>query len=443
MDNNTRLSTKMGRTITPKKIIIPIFNRATLARCGSVVRELSLRQQYEVVLVVSNSLLWKEFDASAEYIKANSDRIRVENIELNYKPSLDGMSRTAGEITSRFSEFFTKERPDLVIAIADRFETLPMATAAAYLNIPLAHIQGGEVTNNIDDRVRHAVTKLSDYHFCCTRLAKQYLIAMGEDDSRVFHFGCPSLDIIKDIGIQRKGKASYKRSEIICIFHPETDNVEDAYHQTEIVIKAVMEFCLTYSCTVQWYMPNPDPGRTEIIELLDNALKRFDPVMKKAPNLSPTDFLRSLNRCSVIVGNTSCIFREASYLGVPAVNIGDRQGLRERSWNVYDADYEHNEIIEAMKIQMNKKAFKRSFLYGAGQAGFNIASQIDALQLSRKPSLSYPLWVDYRGDHFQMKRYRKHKLRKTDNTKLIPPIKITLKNKRIFDKVTDKEIVFK
>ena len=385
---------------------MPIFNRATYGRSKSLIEDISKYPHMKLTVVLSSATLWEEFGKASDYIQGAHPNVDLVEIGRN-DPTHLGMARSAGEIVSKFCEYYHAHDFDGVIVIADRYETLPAAVAATYLNIPLIHIQGGELTGNIDDRVRHSITKLADYHFVSTRLAKEYVVAMGEDHSRVFNTGCPSLDIIHDNSIHRyESKENY----ILCIFHPETENVDEAYDQTEVLLNAVEEYCKLFGQRCYWFYPNPDPGRQKIIELLD---RRFDhsQIFVKAVNKEPEKFLWQLAGARIIVGNSSCGIRESSYLGVPSVNVGDRQGLRERAQNILDASFEHNDILSALKFQHKRQRYGKTHLFGTGRASEYIAKYLDRMDLSLKGTLTYPRRPEFRNRHFGEKRFNEHKKR--------------------------------
>lgn len=389
-----------------KRIYLCIFNRASYGRHKILIERLGDIPNIELTVLLSSSMLWEEFgNAAASYATCNNPKVKHKLIKIEYLgSSLLNSVIDSSLLALRFGKVFSEDKPDAVILIADRYETLPAAMAASYQNIPIIHIQGGEITGNIDDKVRHAVTQLSDYHFACTPLARKYLLLMGQDPKRVWDFGCPSLDLIKDYKIKRDDIDKLNK-KIIVIFHPETENHQDAYKQTEIVLRAVTKFCLAhkyYKCI--WYYPNNDPGRESIINLLDGAVKHYSKHLFKAVNEDPVTFLRRLAQCRLIVGNSSCGIRESSYLGVPSINIGERQRLRQRALNVVDAPFDKDQIIMAMENQNTVMKYKPSFLYGTGQASKYIADKISSLDIKSKGPLTYPYRKEFYDIHFTGKK---------------------------------------
>lgn len=392
-----------------KHFCICVFNRATYSRCRELIFTLGRHYQMKLSVVLSASLLDKEYGSAHEYIKKENPRIETHTIELENRSATHlGSILTASEIIGKLGVFFSEHKFDGVIVVADRFETLAAAIAASYLNIPVIHVQGGEVTGNIDEKVRHAVTKLSDYHFASTIVAKKYLKDMGEDGSRVWGVGCPSLDVIKRGKIRRK--IERKNPYIICQFNPLTTHESDMYNQTEIISSCVLEYCRKMKTVCYWFMPNPDPGRQRILDYLINVQKENPETIIDVVNMPPLEFLKKLAGAQFLIGNSSAGLRECSFIGVPAINLGDRQSIRERSWNVIDVKhFDHDEVMTAMYTQREYKTYKRSHLYGDGRAAEYIAKHLAKITPSLKGPLTYPLKFEYQDLHFGESRFGKHK----------------------------------
>jgi UDP-hydrolysing UDP-N-acetyl-D-glucosamine 2-epimerase len=287
-----------------------------------------------------------------------------------------------------------------VLTIADRFETLATAVAASYTNIPLAHLQGGEVTGSIDEKVRHAVTKLADLHFPSTELAAKNLVRMGESEDAIYCTGCPSIDIaaqIRDSGeaetfdpLKHYGGVGAKISPdddfIIVMQHPVTTEFASAQKQTIETLEAVSRLGMA----TFWFWPNIDAGSDAVSKMIRTY--REEGKLKHVHffrNLRPEDFLKLMIRSRCIVGNSSVSIREASFLGVPAVNIGSRQQFRERGRNVVDVDHDRHEIANAIKLQLAHGKYATDTLYGDGRAGERIAAHLATAPLRFGKVLSY------------------------------------------------------
>jgi bifunctional UDP-N-acetylglucosamine 2-epimerase / N-acetylmannosamine kinase len=390
-----------------KHLCLCIFNRATYARSKVLIDEIAKYPWMKLTVALSSALLWKEYgSAGEEYIRDGHKNVTFELIEVpQNEPTHLGICLGSSDLLAAFARYFASKSFHGVIVVADRYETLPCAMAAAYQNIPLIHIQGGEITGNIDDKVRHAITQLADWHFVSTDVAKDYLIAMGVESFRVYNTGCPSLDLInRNTIIRSVGKEKY----ILSIFHPETENTDHAFEQTEIVLKATLEYCAKYGARCYWFYPNPDPGREEITRLLDRALSENPEFLVKAINKEPEVFLRQLAGARFIVGNSSCGIREASFLGVPALNVGARQRMRERGINVYDLPYDSTLIFSAMEKAHEMRRYIKSYLYGDGRASKFIATYLTRIDYSLRGPLTYPFNYNFKSRHFGENRFKSH-----------------------------------
>lgn len=385
------------------KLHLCLFNRATYSRCKALIEELSKYPNIKLTLICSSSLLMGDYGKAIDYIRRDHRNCHIETIdEMPQNPTGTGSAMLVGKLMIALSGYFSTTKPNAVIVVADRFETWAPALVARCHNIPIVHIQGGEITGNIDDVIRHSITQVADYHFVSTYAAKTYLIEMGQEPKRVYLTGCPSLDVIARNKIFRRwGKGKY----IISIFHPETNLVEKAYEQTKIVMEAVIEYCILNDYKCYWYYPNPDPGRMEIVRYLDSVLSEYSKHIVKAINLEPEQFLRQLAQCRLIIGNSSCGIRESSRLGVPSINVGDRQLLRERSNNVMDVGYDKDKIFRLLKKQHDMEKYTPSNLYGSGQSTKRMAEYLARMNYSLKGPLTYPLQAKFKEQHFGITRF--------------------------------------
>lgn len=286
-----------------------------------------------------------------------------------------------------------------MVTVADRFETMSTAIAASYLNIPLVHVQGGEITGNIDEKVRHAITKLADIHFVSTRKAKERVIKMGENEDNVFHTGCPSIDLAYEISTteeldfdpyERYGgvgrKPNYKNGYIIVMQHPVTTEYEQSREQALATIQAINLMRIP----AFWFWPNVDAGS----DGTSNAIRSFrenNPLnhIHFFKNMKPYDFLKFLKNAQCLIGNSSVGIRECAFLGVPVVNIGTRQNGRERGGNVLDTKHETTFIQAAIQKQINHGVYGSNNIYGTGQAGVCIANLLSKVPLTFHKILNY------------------------------------------------------
>jgi UDP-hydrolysing UDP-N-acetyl-D-glucosamine 2-epimerase len=294
---------------------------------------------------------------------------------------------------------FDNLKPDMVVTIADRYETLATAAAASYMNIPLVHMQGGEVTGSIDEKVRHSVTKLADYHFTCTEIAAERVRKMGEHAEAVFVTGCPSIDIAASVRNDTSmhfdpflkyggvgAPVNLADGYIVVLQHPVTTEYESSRQH----IMETLYAAKSAEVPILWFWPNVDAGS----DGTSKGIRWFREEEKPSnfhffKNMEPSDFLRLLCNSKAIVGNSSVAIRECSFLGVPAVNIGTRQAGRERGANVIDVDYNRGEIGSAIREHMNDGRRKASLLYGDGNAGPRIAELLAKLPRRIEKRLAY------------------------------------------------------
>lgn len=375
-----------------------ITARPSYSRIRTALDAIVAHPELELQLVVAASALLDRYGRVVDRIVADGFTVAERVVMVLEGESPLAMAKTTGVGIIELSGVFNRLAPDAVVTIADRYETLATAIAAAYVGVPLVHVQGGEVTGSIDERVRHAVTKLADIHFPATELARERIIRMGEDPARVVVTGCPSIDLALQV---RGGEAPsfnpYERYSgvgsqpdlsggyIVVLQHPVTDEHDAARRQVWETIDAVTEVGLP----ALWFWPNVDAGSDGISLGLRQA-REFGSAqnMHFFKNMAPVDFLRTTLESRAIVGNSSVALRECSSLGVPAVNIGTRQQGRERGANVIDVPYSRIAIRDAIlrAIDLPRKG---EALYGDGQAGVRIANALAELPLTTTKGLTY------------------------------------------------------
>ncbi len=283
---------------------------------------------------------------------------------------LDGMTR-----------LFSGYRPDLVLVLGDRGEMLAGALAALHLNIPIAHIHGGELSGTVDEPVRHAISKLSHYHFTSTEGARQRLIRMGERADRVFVSGAPGLDGLTDsVAADRAalcGRFGFdpSRPVALMVFHPVLQEVDTAGPQTRALLDALQE----RGCQTICLLPNSDAGGAAVrAEIEARASVTGCAVLTHLPR---DEYLACLASADMLVGNSSSGIIEAASFGLPVVNVGCRQHGREQSSNVIDSGPTRAEIVEALAAALKRGRQPCENVYGDGQAGRRIVEWLATLPL--------------------------------------------------------------
>ncbi len=380
-----------------KKICIVVNSRANYGRIKSVLRAVDEHPGLELQLVVGASALLHRFGQVDKIIENDGFHINASLYSIVEGGTPTTMAKSTGLAIIEISTLFENLKPDVVVTVADRFETMATAVAASYMNIPLAHTQGGEVTGSIDESVRHAVTKLSHLHFAATKRSAEYLVRMGEDPGSVFMTGCPAIDIISDIDLTMKEHIfKYYRGVgpdldpdkpyLVVLQHPVTTEYGQGFAQINETLEAVERIGMQ---TV-WLWPNVDAGSDEISKGLRvfRETRRPD-YIHFYRNFSPEDYARLISSSECLVGNSSSGLREGAFLGVPAVNIGSRQAGRERGGNVMEAPYDSVEIERAIRSQVSHGRYERSFLFGDGQAGRRIAEILAEVDIKIQKRLCY------------------------------------------------------
>ncbi len=385
--------------MTPRKVCVVVTARPSYSRIKTALLAIRDRPDLELQLVVAASALLDRYGTAVRYIEEDGFDIKARVYMVLEGENLAAMAKTTGLGLLELATVFDNLRPDVVVTIADRYETLATAVAASYMNIPLAHVQGGEITGSIDEKVRHAVTKLSNLHFASTRQAAERLTRMGEEPSSIFVTGCPSIDLAAEVTrkpeldfdpLERYGgvgvKLDLSSGYVVVMQHPVTTEYESAREQTVETLHAVRDLGLS----TFWFWPNVDAGS----DGTSNAIRAFREAERPAnihffKNFSPIDFLRLIRNSRCLVGNSSVGIRESSFLGVPVVNIGSRQQGRDRAQNVLDVGHSRSEIVAAVRRQLDNGRYESDPMYGDGHAGEAIAECLASAPLSIEKRLTY------------------------------------------------------
>lgn len=382
-----------------RKIAVVVTARPSYSRVKTALKAIQNHPELELQLVVAASALLDRYGSAVNYIENDGFEIAAKVFNVLEGENPTSAAKTTGIGILELSTVFDNLQPDIVVTVADRFETMSNAIAASYMNIPLAHIQGGEVTGNIDEKVRHAITKLSDYHLVASESARERVIKLGEDPEMVFNTGCPSIDLAKEILEQPKldfdpyekyggvgKKLDLSNGYYVVMQHPVTTE----YHQSRSHVEQTLEAMRHARKPVLWFWPNVDAGA----DGTSNGIRSFRERNPDNPfhffkNMEPNDFLRLLYNSDALVGNSSVGIRECAFLGVPVVNIGVRQNRRDRGNNVIDVNYDALQIKEALEqFTMNDRP-QSSEVYGGGNAGEQIAEVLRTVDLKFHKTISY------------------------------------------------------
>ncbi len=384
-----------------RKICVVVNSRANYGRIKSFLKAAKESEKLDLFIVAGASALLYRFGEVVKEMERDGfspNFIMHSSVEGK---GLSPMAKTTGLSIIEMATILENSKPDIVLTVADRYETLSTAVAASYMNILVAHTQGGEVTGSIDENVRHAITKLSHIHFPATERAKEFLIRMGEEEDRIFLTGCPAMDLLRENDLKLPSNIFSTNSSvgsvldpqkeyIICLQHPVTTEYLNVEKQIEETLNAIKKITKIKPIQFVFLWPNIDAGSDEISKKVRQfrELENF-PNIQFFKNFSPLDYAALLNNCSCIMGNSSSGIREASFLGVPCVNIGNRQVGRERGNNVLDVPHESGAITNAVLKQIEIKRYPPSKIFGNGNAGKEIAKVLSEYDFELIKKLNY------------------------------------------------------
>jgi len=386
--------------LSRRKICITITTRGNYAKMKSVIEHIQRDPDLDLQLILGGGVILEKYGRilqSKDGVELPVDRI------IHFL--LDGenpvtMAKSAGIAVTEFSTAFENLKPDVVIVIADRFECLPIAMAACYMNIHVAHVEGGEVSGSIDESIRHSITKLAHIHFPTSKGAARRIERLGEDPSTIFPVGATSMDTIAEINLDdlepvREYQKSFGLGEMvdvvpdrynIVIQHPVTTEYEDNYGNVNETIAAIEESDMP---TI-WIWPNMDAGSDGINKGIRFYRERKNPKNVHFFKSLPIElFAPLLKNTACIVGNSSSGIREAAFLGTPTVNIGSRQSGRERGHNVIDVGYNCDEIKNAIRRQNEHGPYKPDYLYGDGRSGKKMTEILKTFKFKLQKRITY------------------------------------------------------
>ena len=382
----------------PRRICVIVASRANYARIKSVLRAVQDDPRLELQLIVGASALLYRFGSAIDVIRRDGFDVAGVTYSIIEGENPTTMAKSTGLGIIELTTLFENLRPDIVLTVADRFETMSTAIAASYMNIPLAHTQGGEVTGSIDESVRHAITKLAHIHFPATPASRERVLRMGEDPKTVFDVGCPAMDALLDVDLSisndlftRYGGVGpdldlERDPYLLVLQHPVTTEFGSGRAQIEETLDALRR--LAMPTILLW--PNIDAGSDDVAKGIRVFREQHRPNwLRIFRNFSVEDYARVLNNAACVVGNSSSGIREGSWLGVPYVNIGTRQSGRERGPNVTDVGYDAGAIAAAVRAQIAHGRYERSTLFGDGTAGRKIAEVLARIEGEIQKRITY------------------------------------------------------
>lgn len=381
-----------------RKICTIVASRANYGRVKSLLEAIDRHPDLELQLIVGASGLLYRYGQVVNVIERDGFKVSAKVYSIVEGENLTTMAKSTGLAIQELATLFENLKPDVVVTVADRFETMGTAVAASYMNICLAHTQGGEISGSIDESVRHAITKLAHLHFPTNQEAADILVRMGEDPKRVFVSGCPAMDLAarapKEIGPEFFARYGGVGPDVkpgnpylVVLQHPVTTEFGQGMEQINQTLQAVVNTGMQ----TLWLWPNVDAGSDDV----SKGLRMYREQHPDAPlhfyrNFTPEDYVTLISNCACLVGNSSSAIREGSFLGIPAVNIGSRQNGRTRGSNVKDVGYQADEIEKAIREQVAHGPYAPEAIYGDGTAGERIAQVLATVDVSIQKGFYLP-----------------------------------------------------
>ena len=372
-----------------RKIAVITGTRADYGIFYHVLKEIEKHEALDLKLIACGMHLCPEFGMTINEIEKDGFEISDKFETILASDTGAAMAKSIGLSIMSMAQSFERIKPDLVLILGDRGEMLGAATAAIHMNIPVAHIHGGEVTGTVDESVRHAITKLSHIHFPANEDSKQRILKLGEKEENIFVVGAPGLDYIKKTHyLSRKEMLERFKLEDDKIFlltmHPVTTERDMVEWQIRETLDAVVELGRQ---TIVSY-PNSDNGGREIIRVIEEYRAKY-PFLKVFRNLSQVEYLSFLEIAEVMIGNSSSGIIEAPSFKLPVVNIGSRQDGRLRACNIIDISYGKEAVKAGIKKALEDENFKKQLEnctnpYGDGNASGKIAQILSEITLNRE-----------------------------------------------------------
>ena len=356
-----------------RKICVVTGSRAEYGLFCPILIKIQESNKLELQLISTSSHHSSEYGLTYKQIENDGFTIDDKINNLFSSDSNSSIVKSTAKATSLLSDSFDRLQPDIVLLLGDRYETHAAATAAMLMNIPIAHIHGGEITEGaVDEQIRHSITKMSYLHFCSTETYRKRVIQMGEDPARVFNSGAPGIDNITNLNLLTKQKLekelNWKLTSKSALFtyHPVTLEESDV----EIDLEVILSILETFNLNILFTYANADSGGKVINQKIEEFCKIQPAKHKVVKSLGQIKYLSAMKYVDLLVGNTSSGIIEAASFKKPVVNIGDRQKGRLRGENVIDCNL--NSLQDSIKLALStsfrNKIKNLNNIYGTGAA---------------------------------------------------------------------------
>jgi UDP-hydrolysing UDP-N-acetyl-D-glucosamine 2-epimerase len=382
-----------------RKICVVVGSRANYSSIKSVMRAVQQHPELQLQVVVAASALLDRYGSVVRLINEDGFKAdaRVNMIIEGETPTT--MAKSTGLGLLELPTVFENLKPDVVLTVGDRFETMATAIAASYMNIALAHTMGGEVSGTIDESIRHAITKFAHLHFPACADARERIIRLGEREEDVYLVGCPRMDLVKE-ELERVlipeddawlsngvgGMVDLGSPFLLVSQHPVTTEYGAGRFQIEETLRAIQKTGM--AAIVLW--PNVDAGSEDIARGI-RVFREFkdDTRMRFFKNLPVHVYIQLMKRTACLVGNSSSGIREGAFIGTPVVNIGTRQAGRQCGRNVIHVGHNADEIADAIMRQVDHGPYGHDPIYGDGNAGVKIADILSQCEWRIQKRITY------------------------------------------------------
>ncbi len=380
-----------------RRVAVVLVDRANYGRLRPVMLALQEHPRIDLQVICGGTMVLERFGSSVNVVRADGFEIAGE-VYMELEGSTPAtMAKSVGLGIIEFSNEFQRIKPDVVLMIGDRYEALGAAIAAAYMNLTLVHVQGGEVSGSIDESARHAISKFAQYHVPSTRRSAEYLIRMGEREDSILTVGCPSSDLARMLDVKLRAdevnhlgsgaELDLTKPYLLSLFHPTTTEFGGEATQMSGLLDALQE--LSQQTLLLW--PNIDAGSDHISKAIRRFRDQHDTStwLRVVTNLDPTTYLRLLGGATCAIGNSSSYVRDSGFFGTPVVLVGDRQSGREFAPNVLPTRPTYEAIRGAISKQLAHGRYAPSDLYGDGFVSDRVVDGILNLKPYAQKQLAY------------------------------------------------------
>lgn len=373
-----------------RKIVVVTGTRAEYGLLKNTLNKIKKNSNLELQLIVTGAHLSENFGYTINEILEDGFKVDEKLPILMGSSGKGSMAKEMGLLMIQLSQAFERLEPDMLLILGDRYEILAAASTAMTMNIPIAHISGGEITEgSIDEQIRHAITKMSHIHFAGVQVYANNIENMGEEAWRIFNVGEPGIENIKLTNflnreeLKRQLNVDVDGDTLLVTYHPVTLERDELSYQIENLIKALSiinkKMIITY--------PNADDGGDYIIKKLEEFAK-VDSNIHLFKNLGILKYLSVMKLCGDVIGNSSSALIEAPYLKVPVVNIGNRQKGRLMADNIISCSNDCEDIIKAINQSLSnefkEKVKNTKSLYGEGNTSEEIVKVLENVKIDDK-----------------------------------------------------------